>query len=53
MSQSHQAHTLPVYTDNDDLPLAPAPPRPSTHGTHSICAQHHERLPDRSTSIIL
>lgn len=25
MSQSHQAHTLPVYTDTNDLSLAPAP----------------------------
>lgn len=53
MSQADRAHTLPVYTDTNDLSLATAPPQPSTHGTNSICSKHQDSLPNHSTSIIL
>lgn len=46
MSQSDWTHTLPVYTDTNDLSLAPALPQPSTHGTNSICTQYQDRLLD-------
>lgn len=53
MSQPDRPHTLPVYTDTNDLSLAAAEPQSSTHGTNSVGAQHRDRLLDRSTSIIL